>query len=116
MLYNLKNIFTALCCSTEETETSSALAYALSLAQEAGARLTVQASAQKLSLPHTRVSSTIGGLVARRTSVWRNSPESSRTMPARPLSSAAWRCAPKCPCCRTSNWWSASWPRPVSMT
>ncbi len=64
MLYNLKNIFTALCCSTEETETSSALAYALSLAQEAGARLTVQASAQKLSLPHTRVSATIGGLVA----------------------------------------------------
>ncbi|MHB2208761.1 universal stress protein [Methylobacterium sp. CM6257] len=64
MISNLRNI---LICVTEQlgTEASSdALAYGLSLAAQAGARLTVQAASVKLVLPHAWISRLVHELVA----------------------------------------------------
>lgn len=47
-----------------ESEVSSALAYGLSLAREAGAHVTVQAASLKLLVPHAFVSEFAAGLVA----------------------------------------------------
>ncbi|MHB2205274.1 universal stress protein [Methylobacterium sp. CM6257] len=64
MISNLRNI---LICVTEQlgTEASSdALAYGLSLAEQAGARVTLQAASVKLVLPHAWISSLVRELVA----------------------------------------------------
>ncbi len=63
VLYNLKNLFVGVSCESNWTDTSCAIAYGLSLAQAAGARLTVQSAAQKLFLPHGRLSDVVAGMV-----------------------------------------------------
>ncbi|MGU3496499.1 universal stress protein [Xanthobacteraceae bacterium A53D] len=63
MLYNLKNLFVAVSCETEWTDASSAVAYGLSLARAASARLTVQSGAQQLMLPASRMSDMVVALV-----------------------------------------------------
>lgn len=63
----IDTIRTILVCVTEQlgTEASSAaLGYGLSLAEQAGARLTVQAASVKLVLPHAWISSLIRELIA----------------------------------------------------
>ncbi|WP_029002596.1 universal stress protein [Azorhizobium doebereinerae] len=64
MLYNIKNLFVALSSETESPDAPCAVAYGLSLAGQAGARLTVQSFAQKLSLPHSRTSDVVAGMAA----------------------------------------------------
>ena len=64
MIANLKTI---LICMTEQLgtqATSSALAYALSLAEQAGARVTLQAASVELDLPHAWISRLVAELVA----------------------------------------------------
>ncbi|WP_341988876.1 universal stress protein [Azorhizobium sp. AG788] len=64
VLYNLKNLFVGVSCESNWTDTSCAIAYGLSLAQAAGARLTVQSASQKLFLPHSRLSDVVAGMVS----------------------------------------------------
>lgn len=64
MITNLKTI---LVCLTEQLGTenaSAALGYGLSLAEQAGARVTVQAASVKLVLPHAWISRLVRELVA----------------------------------------------------
>jgi nucleotide-binding universal stress UspA family protein len=63
MLQVIKNVLVGI---TEEgkEEPSSALRYGLSLAQQAGAHVTVHAASLKLAIPHALVSSVAAGLVA----------------------------------------------------
>src|SRR5829696_7677926 len=62
MLQVIKNVLVGI---TEEgkEEPSSALRYGLSLAQQAGAHVTVHAASLKLAIPHALVSSVAAGLV-----------------------------------------------------
>jgi nucleotide-binding universal stress UspA family protein len=64
MLQNIHDILIGLTEEGDMEETSSALAYGLSLAREAGAHVTVQAASLKLVLTHAFVSSVAEGLVA----------------------------------------------------
>jgi nucleotide-binding universal stress UspA family protein len=64
MLQNIHDILIGLTEEGDMEETSSALAYGLSLAREAGAHVTVQAASLKLVLTHAFVSSVAEVLVA----------------------------------------------------
>src|SRR5215218_10097230 len=64
MLRNIHSILIGLTEEGDAEERSSALAYGLSLAREAGAHVTVQAASLKLVLTHAFVSSVAEGLVA----------------------------------------------------
>jgi nucleotide-binding universal stress UspA family protein len=64
VLENIKNILIGLTEEGDATQTSSALAYGLSLARHAGAHATVQAASLKLMLTHAFVSDVAAGLVA----------------------------------------------------
>lgn len=67
MLANVKNILVGLTYEPAEDEVSSALAYGLSLAREANARLTVQASSLKIAVNHSVIGSFAARLVATET-------------------------------------------------
>jgi nucleotide-binding universal stress UspA family protein len=60
---NIKSILVGLTKEFGPVETSSAINYGLSLAQAAGAHLTVQAASQRIHLRNQDVSRTIGSLV-----------------------------------------------------
>ena len=64
MLQNIRGILIGITEEGEADERSSALAYGLSLAREAGAHVTVQAASLKLTLTHAFVSAFAEGLVA----------------------------------------------------
>ena len=64
MLENIRSILIGLTKEGDEDETSSALAYGLSLARESGAHATVQAASLKLALTHAFVSRFAAGLAA----------------------------------------------------
>jgi nucleotide-binding universal stress UspA family protein len=64
MLRNIHSILIGLTEEGDAEERSSALAYGLSLAREAGAHVTVQAASLKLVLTHAFISSIAEGLVA----------------------------------------------------
>jgi nucleotide-binding universal stress UspA family protein len=63
----IANLRTILICMTEQLgaeASSNALAYGLSLAEQAGARVTLQAASVKLDLPHAWISRLVAELVA----------------------------------------------------
>jgi nucleotide-binding universal stress UspA family protein len=63
MIENIKSVLVALSKEFGPEENSSVLGYGLSLAQAAGAHLTVQAASQSIHLRNQDVSRTIGSLV-----------------------------------------------------
>lgn len=63
MLDGIKTVLVALTKEFGPEEASSATGYGLTLAQAAGAHLTVQAASQRIHLRNQEVSRTIGGLV-----------------------------------------------------
>ena len=63
MVECIRSVLVALTKEPGPEETSSATGYGLSLAQAAGAHLTVQAASQRLHLRNQDISRTIGGLV-----------------------------------------------------
>ncbi|MBQ0818744.1 universal stress protein, partial [Microvirga sp. HBU67558] len=63
MIGNIKSVLIGLTKEFGPEETSSALAYGLSLAQQAGAHATVQAASVKLDLSSAGISKVVAGLV-----------------------------------------------------
>jgi nucleotide-binding universal stress UspA family protein len=63
MVENIKSVLIGLTKEFGPDETSSALSYGLSLAQQAGAHVTVQAASVKLALNNASVGRSAGGLV-----------------------------------------------------
>lgn len=63
MVQNIKSILIGLTKEFGRDETSSALAYGISLAQQAGAHATIQAASIKLSLSSAGVTKVVAGLV-----------------------------------------------------
>jgi nucleotide-binding universal stress UspA family protein len=63
MVQNIKSVLIGLTKEFGPDETSSALGYGLSLAQQAEAHVTVQAAAVKLVLPSAGISKVVAGLV-----------------------------------------------------
>ncbi|MBF9197368.1 universal stress protein [Microvirga terrestris] len=64
MIQNIRSLLIGITEEGEADERSSALAYGLSLAREAGAHITVQAASLKLTLTHAFVSAFAEGLLA----------------------------------------------------
>jgi hypothetical protein len=71
VIENLKSILIGLTKEYGPDEVSSALGYGLSLAQQAGAHLTVQAASVKLTLSAAGMSRVVAGLVHAETSACR---------------------------------------------
>jgi len=63
MIENIKSVLIGLTKEFGPDETSSALAYGLSMAQQAGAHATVQAASVKLDLSSAGISKVVAGLV-----------------------------------------------------
>ena len=63
MIENIKSVLIGLTKEIGPDETSSALAYGLSMAQQAGAHATVQAASVKLDLSSAGISKVVAGLV-----------------------------------------------------
>lgn len=63
MIENIKSVLIGLTKEFGPDETSSALGYGLSLAQQAGAHATVQAASVRLDLPSAGISKVVAGLV-----------------------------------------------------
>jgi nucleotide-binding universal stress UspA family protein len=63
MIENIKSVLIGVTKEFGPDETSSSLAYGLSLAQQAGAHVTVQAASVKVALPSARISRVVAGVV-----------------------------------------------------